>query len=69
MHGIGPKDKPSKTNFHLGVNPETFKEELESFGFTNIKIWYQPMYFPFESFEDYWELLFMRPPAKGYIEP
>lgn len=39
-HGLGPKEKPKKTNFHLGKDPVAFKQELLELGFSNIKIWY-----------------------------
>ncbi|CDW79798.1 coq5 family protein [Stylonychia lemnae] len=58
---LGPKVKPTKTNFHICQNQDQVKKEMEDIGYTNIKMWLQPMNFPYQDFNDYWETMFARP--------
>lgn len=57
-YGLGPKEKPKKTNFDLGKDPEGLKKELENFGYTNIRMWYQPMNYVLNTFDDYFNIFF-----------
>ena len=38
--GLGPKEKPIKSNYDLGKDPEALKQEMQDMGYTNIKMWY-----------------------------
>jgi ubiquinone/menaquinone biosynthesis C-methylase UbiE len=39
-YGLMPKEKPAKTNFDIGMNPDALRKELVEIGFTDIKMWY-----------------------------
>ena len=39
-HGLGPKEKPKKTNYDLGKDPEGLKKQMLEMGFSNIRMWY-----------------------------
>ena len=39
------------------------KKQLNEVGFTNVKIWYEPMNFPYSDFEDYYRTFFEFPSA------
>lgn len=52
----------------LGEDPLKMKQELMEFGFTNIRIWYQPMYFSIERFEDYQEIRMNHPSTQAVLE-
>lgn len=63
-HSLWPAKAP-RNNHYLGEDPERMKHELEQYGFTNIKMWYQPMYFPYSDFEDYYQSLGQMPNYKA----
>lgn len=67
-HGLGPKEKPKKSNFDLGKDPEGMKQELLALGFSNIRIWYQPMNFNYADFEDYFNTIFKQPTAAAVMK-
>ena len=52
-HGLGPQVKPTKTNYDLAANQDALRQEMLSMGFTNIKMWLQPVNFVFNDFNDY----------------
>ncbi|CDW78817.1 UNKNOWN [Stylonychia lemnae] len=62
---IGPAEKPVKTNFHISQNKEAVRQEMIEMGFSNIKMWFQPMNFPYQNFEEYWATIFGQPPAQA----
>ena len=57
-HGLLPQEKPAKTGFDLGMNPDALRKEMTEMGFTNIKMWYQPMNFNYQSFDEYFNFQF-----------
>ncbi|CDW81850.1 UNKNOWN [Stylonychia lemnae] len=61
---IGPDEKPAKTYYHICQNKDTVRQEMIDMGFSNIKMWFQPMNFPFKNFEEYWATVFTQPPAQ-----
>eukprot|EP00347_Sterkiella_histriomuscorum_P001934 403370107 len=64
---LGPKEKPAKTNWHLGQDQQKLKSELESVGFDNIHMWYQPMNFPYRTFEEFYESIFQQPTSAATL--
>lgn len=52
-HGFGQKEKPPRTHFTLGENLEPLKNDFESLGFSDIKMWYQPNYTLYKDGEAY----------------
>ncbi|CDW71332.1 ubiquinone menaquinone biosynthesis methyltransferase [Stylonychia lemnae] len=60
-YGVGPKEKPARTNHHLGQDPAGMKKQMTELGFSNIKIWYEPMNIPYKDFEDYYQTFFEFP--------
>ena len=52
--GIKPKSSPSgRTPYDLGKDPEALKAEMETMGYTNIRMWYQKCNYYFEDPDDY----------------
>lgn len=37
---VGPTNKPMKSNYDLGKNPEGLKQEMEEMGYKNVQMWY-----------------------------
>ena len=67
-HGLGPKEKPKKTNYDLGKDPEALKKQFESMGFSKIRMWYEPMNFNYTDFEDYFNTIFKQPGAAAALK-
>lgn len=53
-HGLGPATKPTKTNYDICLNREEVRKLMTEMGFTNIKMWFQPVNYIFDSFEDFY---------------
>jgi hypothetical protein len=60
-HGLGPQTKPAKTNYDIANNSEEIKREMLAMGFINIKMWFQPMNFIFQTFEEFFKTMFGQP--------
>lgn len=56
-HGLKSKEPPKKSSYDLGKDPEALRAEMETIGFTHIRIWYQPMNFNFRDAEAYCEAI------------
>lgn len=57
-HGLGPQVKPTKTNYDLAINADILKQEMEQIGFIGVKMWFQPVNFVFNTFEDFFDTIF-----------
>ena len=57
-HGLGPATKPAKTNYDLAHRHEELRKEMLEMGFSKVKIWFQPVNFVFNTFEDFFATLF-----------
>lgn len=60
-HGLGPANKPTKTNYDLAHRHEELRKEMLEMGFARVKIWFQPVNFVFNTFEDFFATLFNQP--------
>jgi ubiquinone/menaquinone biosynthesis C-methylase UbiE len=47
------EDPPKKTIYDLSREPTKLKTEMEALGFTQIRMWYQPMNFNFKDADEY----------------
>ena len=56
-HDLKSKIPPAKTSYDLGKDPEALRTEMESLGFLNVRIWYQPMNFNFKNADVYTEAI------------
>jgi ubiquinone/menaquinone biosynthesis C-methylase UbiE len=52
-HGLGPATKPVKTNYDLAHRHIELRQELIDMGFVDVKIWFQPVNFVFNTFDDF----------------
>ncbi|TNV77030.1 hypothetical protein FGO68_gene14111 [Halteria grandinella] len=56
-HELLPKptadDKPKKTIYDLSKDHQMLKQEMESMGFANVRMWYQTQNFNFKDAEEY----------------
>lgn len=60
-NGLGCATKPSRTNYDLAHSTDSLKKMLEEIGFINVKIWFQPVNFVFNNFDDFFATLFNQP--------
>ena len=67
-HGLGPQVKPTKTNYDLAINADILKQEMEQIGFINVKMWFQPVNFVFNTFEDFFDTIFNQPATAMKIQ-
>ena len=50
-HGLGPASKPTKTNYDICLNRDEVRKEMTEMGLINIKMWFQPVNYIFDSFD------------------
>ena len=48
-----PVEKPKKTIYDLSRDPTILRDEMLSLGFSNIRMWFQPMNFNFKDADEY----------------
>lgn len=67
LHNLPNMEEMLKRVHRFGENPEATAKELEEQGFVNVRIWYQPMYFTCERFEDYDQITIQHPFVKKSV--
>lgn len=48
-----PVEPPKKTIYDLSRDPAKLRDEMESLGFTRVRMWYQPLNFNFRDAQEY----------------
>jgi len=67
-HGLGNPVKPTKTNYDIAHNSESIRREMLDIGFTNVKMWFQPMNYIFETFDDFFKTMFGQPTTAAKLQ-
>ena len=67
-HGLGPVTKPTKTNYDLTLKKEDLRLEMTEMGFKDIKMWFQPVNYVFNTFECFFETLFNQPSTAAKLQ-